>query len=186
MNGPAKVSSYTKSWLPLTFRIALLAIFAALGVVLRQLAIPTWSPYVTLTPGFTMPLLTGMVLGPIEGVVCGLMVGISGAFAPIPEPVLIPIIGNIALGLSTGLPALVRERIPHPFFIGICLVSAPLIGGFLPTFGVETLVFLEHPIGAAIAASLDAIQAIIWVGVALFLDIGVIQPILNRTFAPAP
>ncbi|MFX1475067.1 MAG: hypothetical protein ACFFCO_06310 [Promethearchaeota archaeon] len=182
----ATVSRYTKSWLPLTFRIALLVIFAALGVVLRQLAIPTWTLYVTLTPGFTMPLLTGMVLGPVEGIVCGLMVGISGAFAPIPEPVLIPIIGNIALGLSTGLPALIRERIPRPLFIAICLVSASLIGGFLPTFGVETLVFLEHPFGAAIIASLDAVQATIWVVVALFLDMGVIQPIIRRVFEPLP
>ena len=77
--------------LPLSLWVALLAIFSAVGVILRQVAIPTFSMYVTLTPGFVMPLLAGIVLGPIGGILCGVFVGISGALW---EPILIPLVGN--------------------------------------------------------------------------------------------
>ncbi|MFX1563150.1 MAG: hypothetical protein ACFFDP_07570 [Promethearchaeota archaeon] len=162
--------------LPLTFQVAVLAIFAALGVVLRQVAIPTASPYVTLTPGFTIPLLTGIVLGPIGGFVCGLAVGISGA---IWEPAIIPVIGNIALGLSTGIPTLARRRLPYLLWASICFISAIVIGGFLPTFGGEVIYGIV-PIAAVLDASLDAAQAAIWVIIALLLDARVIQPLLER------
>ncbi|MFX1564274.1 MAG: hypothetical protein ACFFDP_13305 [Promethearchaeota archaeon] len=162
--------------LPLSFRVALLAVFAALGVALRQVAIPTGNPYVTLTPGFTIPLLTGIVLGPIEGFVCGLMVGISGA---IWEPAIIPIVGNIALGLSTGVPTLARRKLPTLLWATICIASAALIGGFLPTFG-GMIIYGVVPVAAAVGASIDAGQAIIWAVVALLLDASVVQPLLQR------
>jgi hypothetical protein len=162
--------------LPLSFQIALLAIFAALGVALRQVAIPTASPYVTLTPGFTIPLLTGIVLGPIGGFICGLAVGISGA---VWEPAIIPVIGNIALGLSTGIPTLARKRIPYIVWASVCFLSAIVIGGFLPTFSGE-IIYGIVPIAAAFDASIDATQAAIWVIVALLLEARVIQPLLER------
>jgi len=162
--------------LPLSFQVALLALFAALGVVLRQVAIPTASPFVTLTPGFTIPLLTGIVLGPIGGFVCGLAVGISGA---IWEPAIIPVIGNIALGLSTGIPTLARRRLPCLLWASICFISAIVVGGFLPTFGGE-IIYGIVPLAAALDASIDAAQAAIWVIIALLLDARIIQPLLKR------
>lgn len=167
--------------LPLSFRVALLAVFAALGVVLRIFSIPI-NVYVTLTPGFTIPLLTGIVLGPIEGVVCGLAVGISGALF---EPALIPIVGNIALGLSTGIPTLARRRLPRLLWAGLCIVSAAIIGGFLPTFG-GMIFYGVVPVAAAASASIDAGQAAIWAVVALLLDASVVQPILQHLLHYSP
>lgn len=163
--------------LPTSLWIALLAVFAALGIVLRQVTIPTFSPYVTLTPGFIMPLLAGMVLGPLGGILCGVFVGISGAFW---EPYLIPIFGNIALGLSTGVPAFYRQRF-HPYlWSSLCIVSAIFIGGFLPTFSIEVLVALVPVPIAAMTASIDAVQAGVWVIFALLIVKVVVDPILHR------
>jgi hypothetical protein len=164
---------------PLSIRVALLAIFAATGVVFRYISIPTFSPYVTLTPGFIMPLLSGLVLGPIGGIICGTIVGISGAIFST-EPFLIPLIGNIALGLSTGIPVLFRARITRNLWIGLTILTASIVGGFLPTFSIEAIVHLVPLSFAALTASIDAIQATIWVSVALFIDEVVIHPLLNR------
>lgn len=172
-----KTSSIPTHIFPLTIRIALLALLAATGVILRQIAVPTFSPFVTLTPGFTIPLLTGLVLGPIGGAVCGLIVGISGALW---EPFLIPLIGNISLGLSTGLPTYFRLRIPQPFWTGLTIFLAMIFGGFLPTFCIEILVFLVPPFYAAVIASIDAFQAGIWVIVALLIYFGICEPFLRR------
>jgi hypothetical protein len=151
--------------------------FAAVGILLRQVAVPTSLPFVTLTPGFTMPLLTGVALGPIEGLVCGLIVGIGGGLT---EPVLLPVLGNIALGLSTGVPSLVRGRLPYPLWASLCVVSGSLFGGFLPTFSIEVLVFLVNPIAAAAAAVADGLQGMAWAIVAVLLDKTAVQPLLQR------
>jgi hypothetical protein len=163
--------------LPPVFRLAMLAVFAALGILLRQVALPTLLPFVTLTPGFTMPLLTGIALGPIEGLACGLVVGMSGGLT---EPALLPILGNIALGLSTGIPSLARRRLPYPLWAGLCVVSGSVFGGFLPTFAVEGLLFLVQPFAAAAAALTDGLQAIVWAIVAVLLDKKAVQPLLHR------
>jgi hypothetical protein len=165
--------------LPLTLWVAILAIFSAVGIVLRQFAIPTFSPYVTLTPGFLIPLLAGIVLGPLGGILCGIFVGISGALW---EPFLIPIIGNIALGLSTGTPTFYRHKIHQTSWMASCIFSAVLIGGFLPTFSTELVVFGVPPTIAAVTASIDAAQAGIWVIVAIILSQTVIKPILSRYY----
>ncbi|MFX1566185.1 MAG: hypothetical protein ACFFCH_09355 [Promethearchaeota archaeon] len=163
--------------LPLSIWIALLAIFAASGIILRQVAIPIFPPYVTLTPGFVIPLLTGIVLGPLGGILCGMFVGVSGAFW---EPVLIPLVGNIALGLSTGLPTYFRHRIHNISWMLTCVISAILIGGFLPTFSIESLVFGVPSFVAALTASVDALQAGIWVIIALILAQTIVDPLVIR------
>ena len=163
--------------LPLSLWIALLAIFSAVGIILRQIAIPTYSIYVTLTPGFIIPLLAGIVLGPLGGILCGVLVGISGALW---EPILIPLVGNIALGLSTGIPTYFQKNLQHKWWMVVCFVSAVIFGGFLPTFAVEVFLFIVPPYFAALTASIDAIQAGIWVLVAILLTQGVIDTILVR------
>lgn len=167
--------------LPTTLWIAILAIFSAIGIVFRQIAIPTFSPYVTLTPGFLIPLLTGIVLGPIGGLLCGLFVGISGALW---EPILIPLLGNVALGISTGIPTFYRHKLHQTPWILACIISAIIIGGFLPTFTIEVLVFGVLPIIAALAASIDAVQAGIWIALAIILTQGIIEPILSKYSKP--
>lgn len=163
--------------LPPALRVVVLAMFAAVGILLRQVAIPTSLPFVTLTPGFTMPLLTGVALGPIEGLACGLIVGISGGLT---EPALLPVLGNIALGLSTGIPSLVRRRLRYPLWASLCVMSGSFFGGFLPTFSVEALVFLVHPIAATAAAVADGLQGMVWAIVAVVVDKAAVQPSLQR------
>ena len=166
-----------EGFLPLSLWITLLAIFSAVGIVLRQVAIPTFSPYVTLTPGFVMPLLTGIVLGPLGGILCGVFVGISGALW---EPFLIPLVGNIALGISTGIPTYYRNKLQRNGWMIACLISAVILGGFLPTFVIEVFILVVPPYSAALPASIDAVQAGIWVLVTIILAQGVIDPILSR------
>ncbi len=171
-----KPSIHLKSSFPVTFQIVLTALFAATGVVLRQISLPTPLPYVTLTPGFTMPLLAGIVLGPLGGLICGAIVGLS---AGLWEPLIIPLVGNIALGLSTGIPSLFRHRMSSYLWRSFCFLGGIVIGGFLPTFMGE-VVLLVPPLIAAAAASIDAVQAGIWVSVAILLDAFTIQPFLTR------
>jgi hypothetical protein len=124
-----------------------------------------------------MPLLVGIVLGPLGGILCGVFVGISGALW---EPFLIPLVGNVALGISTGIPTYFRYKLQRSGWMVVCLISAIIIGGFLPTFTIEVLLFLVPPNFAALTASMDAVQAGIWVLVAIILGQGVIGPILLR------
>ncbi len=165
----------------LSIWIVLLALFAATGVIFRQISIPIFPPFVSLTPGFLMPLLAGVILGPLGGALCGLFVGVSGALWEFP---LIPLIGNIALGLSTGIPSFYRNRMPPVLWMSLCIVSAMIIGGFLPTLIVEVLVVGFPPSVAAVTASIDAFQAIVWVVVAILLVVSIVDPILNRYRRP--
>ena len=166
-----------KGTLSLSIWIVLLAFFAATGVIFRQISIPIFPPFVSLTPGFLMPLLAGIILGPLGGALCGLFVGVSGALWEFP---IIPLIGNIALGLSTGIPSFHRNRISPVLWMSLCVVSAMIIGGFLPTFIIEVLVIGFPPSVAAVTASIDAFQAIVWVVVAILLVLSIVDPILNR------
>ena len=160
--------------MPLSVWLALLVILTAVGIVLRQIAIPV-AVNITLTPGFTAPLLAGMLLGPVAGVLCGLIVGMSGALT---EWWLLPVMGNIALGLSTGLPSLVRGRLPRPVWAALCVAMAVVVGGFLPTFTEKVIVELLPAIVAALEACIDAAQAGVWAVVALILEAGVVRPLL--------
>ncbi|MHA2313822.1 MAG: hypothetical protein ACXACF_00820 [Candidatus Hermodarchaeia archaeon] len=170
-----------KGTLSLSIWIALLALFTATGVIFRQISIPIFPSFVSLTPGFLLPLLAGMVLGPLGGALCGLFVGVSGALWEFP---LIPLIGNIALGLSTGSPSFYRHKMPPVLWMSLCVISAMLIGGFLPTFIIEVVIIRFHPVIAMLTASVDAFQAIIWTVVAILLVIGIVDPILNRYRRP--
>lgn len=170
-----------KGNLSLSIWIALSAVFAATGVVFRQISIPIFPPFVSLTPGFLMPLLAGIILGPLGGALCGLFVGVSGALWEFP---LIPLIGNIALGLSTGIPSFYRNRMAPVLWMSLCIVSAMIIGGFLPTFIVEVMVIRFPPSIAAVTASFDAFQAIVWVIVAILLVMSIVDPILSRYRRP--
>ncbi len=170
-----------KGTLSLSIWIALVAFFTAIGVLFRQISIPIFPPFVSLTPGFLMPLLAGIILGPLGGVLCGLFVGVSGALWEFP---LIPLIGNIALGLSTGIPSFFRNRMLPVLWMSLCVISAMIIGGFLPTFIVEVLVIGFPPYVATLTASIDAFQAIVWVAVAILLVMSIVDPILNRYRRP--
>jgi len=175
---PHRGKNWRKGWvgMPLSLWLALLVTLTALGVVLRQVAIPV-AVNITLTPGFMAPLLTGLLLGPVAGVVCGVIVGLSGALT---EWWLLPVMGNIALGLSTGILSLVRGRLPLSVWVVLCMVMAVVVGGFLPTFAEKTVVELLPAFAAAIEASIDAAQAGVWAAVALLLEASVVRPLLRH------
>ncbi|MFX0078663.1 MAG: hypothetical protein ACFE8O_05430 [Candidatus Hermodarchaeota archaeon] len=170
-----------KGTLSLSIWIALLALFSASGVIFRQISIPIFPPFVSLTPGFLLPLLAGMILGPVGGTLCGMFVGVSGALWEFP---LIPLIGNIALGLSTGIPSFYRNRMSPVLWMSLCVVSAMIIGGFLPTFIVEVLVAMFPPSIATVTATIDALQALVWVVVAILIVMSIVDPILDRYRRP--
>ena len=101
------------------------------------------------------------------------------------EPFLIPLIGNVALGLSTGIPTYYRHKLRRKSWMVTCIFSAMIIGGFLPTFSIEVLVFRVPFFFAALIASVDAVQAGIWVIIAIILAQSVVNPILLRYRRPS-
>jgi hypothetical protein len=64
--------------------------------------------------------------------------------------------------------------------MSLSVLSAMIVGGFLPTFIVEVMIIGFPPIIAGITAGIDAAQAGIWAVIALLLVLGVVDPILIR------
>jgi hypothetical protein len=62
----------------------------------------------------------------------------------------------------------------------VCIISAVLIGGFLPTFSIEVLVFGVPYFFATLTAGIDGVQAGIWVVIAIIIAQNVVDPILLR------
>ncbi len=149
-------------------RIALLAVLAALGVVLRSISVTVIPNVVELTPGFFASEFAGMVLGLEGGIIVGTITGLVGALHGGEFP-LIPLIGNIALGVSTAIVYLFMKKDSRIRDI-LVVVSAGIIGGFLPTFTI-TLMFIpitsEGIALAAFSAMLDFFQAALWAIVGL-------------------
>ncbi|MGQ4832748.1 MAG: ECF transporter S component [Candidatus Asgardarchaeia archaeon] len=149
-------------------RIALLAVLAALGIVLRSISITVIPDIVQLTPGFFVSEFAGMVLGLEGGIIVGAITGIVGAMQGGEFP-LIPLIGNIALGVSTAIVYLFMRKDSRVRDLMV-VISAGIIGGFLPTFCI-TLMFIpittEGIALAAFSAMLDFFQAALWAIVGL-------------------
>ena len=152
-----------------TKTISLIAVLSALGIVLRYaVAIPVIPDVVELTPSFLIPEFAGMVMGLEGGIIVGTFVGLSGALRGGEFP-LIPLLGNIALGISTGIVFFFMKEDNQIRNI-ITIISAGIIGGFIPTFTI-TLAFLPWTgnavAAAAISASIDFLQAALWAAVGL-------------------
>ena len=154
--------------------VALAATLAAIGAALRYAsAIPVVPGVVEFTPSMAIPALAGMLLGISGGVTVGFVVGLSGALREFP---LIPIIGNIMLGLGAGTvkgflsrkkkTGLNSSRI-FEWFLYISVIS--IVGGFLPTFVITLMFLYATPWGAALLGSFDAINAALASAVALIV-----------------
>ncbi|MHA1409524.1 MAG: hypothetical protein ACTSQY_04265 [Candidatus Odinarchaeia archaeon] len=152
----------------LTIKIGLIAILGALGIVLRTIAIPIFAD-VQLTPGMIAPILAGMLMGVWPGIATGFIIGtyaglVSGEFF------LIPLIGNICLGIGAGIVTEIpKEKIREELRIVLYVVLSAVIGGFLPTFGISlflyadlVLVFIFGLIDMANAAIAALIAIVIW------------------------
>ena len=153
--------------------IALVAVLSAIGASLRYFtAIPLIPGFVELTPSFIIPILAGTWMGMRGGISVGFLVGLSGAFRGGEFP-LIPLLGNVMLGIGPGL---VRDVAVHEgldlnklnlkFALAYMFASA-IIGGFAPTFMVS-LMFMPLSYAAYIAIP-DAFSAFIAAIVAVML-----------------
>jgi hypothetical protein len=155
------------------------AMIAALGIVVRVFVqIPLIFGVVVLTPGFLFSLLGGVIGGIPGGILVGAITGLGGALA-FTEPPLLPMIGNICLGIGAGYALhLVANRDNLKYYLMV-IIGAPIIGGFIPTFVVSLLYF--DPIGFVIVAAIaDTIQTLIWVFPALLIEKYIIRPIIGH------
>ena len=123
-------------------KLAFIAILGAFGALLRYFAAITVIPgVVELSPSFLIPQLAGMLMGSIGGSLCGVIVGVTGSVRGGEFP-LIPLLGNIALGLSTGIVkdfvSDEKRKLKKPLYV----ISGAFIGGFIPH--LQFLYFL-HP-----------------------------------------
>ncbi|MFW9805939.1 MAG: hypothetical protein ACFFFK_04360 [Candidatus Thorarchaeota archaeon] len=168
-----------------TVALTTLAMIAALGIAVRVFVhIPLIFGVVDLTPGFLFSLLGGIIGGLPGGVLVGAITGLGGAIA-FTEPPLLPMIGNICLGIGAGYGLhLVRNRDSFKYYL-LVIIGAPIIGGFIPTFIISLLYF--DPLAIIIAAAIaDTIQTLIWVIPALILERYIIRPILGHYIYPEP
>jgi|Deesub1362B_J571_1020462.scaffolds.fasta_scaffold32370_1 hypothetical protein len=148
-------------------QIAIVTVLGALGALLRYFAAIVVIPgVVELTPSFLIPQLAGMLMGSLGGSLCGVIVGVAGSIRGGEFP-LIPLLGNVALGFSTGIVKDVvseeRKRMKKVLYV----VSGALIGGFLPTFLIS--IFFVPIFASAFYALIDTFQAGFWVFIGIII-----------------
>jgi hypothetical protein len=166
-----------------TVALTTLAMIAALGIVVRVFVhIPLIFGVVDLTPGFLFSLLGGVIGGLPGGILVGVITGLGGAMA-MTEPPLLPMIGNISLGVGAGYALhLVKNRDNLRYYL-LVIIGAPIIGGFIPTFVLSLLYF--DPLGIVLAAAIaDTIQTLIWVFPALLIEKYIIRPLIGHYIYP--
>lgn len=152
-----------------TAKLTTLAILAAIGIAARLFArIPVIPGLLELTPGFMFSELGGIIGGLGGGLLVGAIVGIGGAVAG-GEPFLLPMIGNVFLGIGTGLPLHATSNRDSNQYRIMVILGGAFIGGFLPS--VTIFAFFTETWGAAIIVALiDCFQAGLWASVALFVE----------------
>lgn len=167
----------TKPMYKNTVAIATLAIVAALGIVARfGIRITVIPEVVELTPGFMFSLLGGILGGIPGGVLVGAVVGLSGAMTGAEFP-LLPMIGNICLGLGSGYAIYIADRDTIKYYL-LVILGGGIIGGFIPTMTI--FASLDAPLAVNLmAASIDMMQAILWAVVALVVERAIFRPLVG-------
>ncbi len=152
-----------------------LAILGSIGIFARFYIRVTLIPgFFELTLGFFFSLLGGIIGGIPGGIFVGIIVGLGGLLAGGEFP-LLPLLGNICLGIGTGYAIHVtrdRESIKYAFLV---IIGGALIGGFLPTLLIS-LALAESLVLSLIYAVFDMIQAFVWAVLAIFVDRTIIIP----------
>ncbi len=152
-----------------TTLVTTLAILAAMGISVRFLVrIPIIPGLLELTPGFMFSELGGIIGGLAGGMLVGAIVGVGGAMAG-GEPFLLPMIGNIFLGVGTGWAIHVNSDRDSVHYRIMVILGGALIGGFLPSITIFAF-FTESLEAAIIVALIDCFQAGLWASVALFVE----------------
>ena len=168
-----------------TVSLTTLALIAALGIVVRMFVrLPVIPGFVELTPGFLFSLLGGVIGGVPGGIFVGAIVGIGGAMGG-GEPPFLPMIGNIFLGIGSGLAIHVTKERNSRKYAMMVVLGGGIIGGFIPTATV--FASLVDPIEIILAAALlDMTQGFLWAIVALFVERSIIRPIAGKHLYPEP
>ena len=168
-----------------TVSLTTLALIAALGIVVRMFVrIPVLPGFVEITPGFLFSLLGGVIGGVPGGIFVGAIVGIGGAMGG-GEPPLLPMIGNIFLGIGSGLAIhITKERNSRRYAL-LVVLGGGIIGGLIPTATI--FASLIDPVEVILAAAmLDMTQGFLWAIMALFVERRIIRPIAGNYLYPEP
>ncbi|MFW9767317.1 MAG: hypothetical protein ACFFF9_15535 [Candidatus Thorarchaeota archaeon] len=161
-----------------TVAISTLAIVAAIGIVVRYtIQIPIIPDAVVLTPGFIFSILGGIIGGIPGGAIVGAIVGASGALSGTEVPIL-PMFGNICLGIGSGYAIYFAKRDSLKYNL-LVFLGTGIIGGFIPTMTVFSSL-VDPFVVNLIAATIDMIQAFLWVVVALLLEQQLLRPVLGH------
>lgn len=168
-----------------TVTLTCMIMIAALGIVARLFVrIPLIPNFVEITPGFLFSELGGIIGGLAGGILVGATVGIGGAIAGGEFP-LMPMVGNIFLGIGTGYAIhLTTDRNSRRYAMMVIL-GGGFIGGFVPDMTVF-LPLTESLAVALMAAVADTIQALIWAAVALSVERIIVRPLLGQYLYPYP
>ena len=163
--------------------ISVLAIISALGIVARIfIRIPIIPGILELTPGFLFSQLGGIIAGLPGGLVVGAIVGIGGASIA-GEPPLLPLIGNICLGMGTGwVFHVITNRESRKFYI-LVITGGAIIGGFIPSLAIYALT--ESLEVSLFLALIDCFQACIWAIAALIVNQVIMIPLTGDYLYPA-
>lgn len=161
-----------------TVALATLAVVAGVGIVVRFFVqIPVIPGVVVLTPGFIFSLLGGIIGGIPGGILVGAIVGLSGALSGTEIPIL-PMIGNICLGIGSGYAIYISKRDTLKYFL-LVVLGGGVIGGFIPTMTIFAS-FVDPLVVNVGIALIDMFQAMLWAVVALGVERALIRPIAGR------
>ncbi|MFW9967667.1 MAG: hypothetical protein ACFFEA_10985 [Candidatus Thorarchaeota archaeon] len=167
-----------------TVALTTLSMLAAMGIVVRMFVrIPVIPGLLDLTPGFLFSEFGGVIGGLPGGALVGAVVGFGGAIAG-GEPPLLPMIGNICLGIGTGFAIHIKTDRDSLLYIMLVILGGGVIGGFIPSVTVFAAVTESIEI-TILYATIDMLQAFLWASVALVLEKLVIRPIIGQYLYPA-
>jgi hypothetical protein len=166
-----------------TVALTTLAMLAAMGIVVRMFVrIPVIPGLLDLTPGFLFSELGGVIGGLPGGALVGAIVGLGGAIAG-GEPPILPMIGNICLGIGTGYAIHIKMDRDSLLYIVMVILGGGIIGGFIPSMTIFAA-FTESIEITILYATIDMLQAFLWAFVALVLERAVIRPIIGQYLYP--
>lgn len=161
-----------------TVAIAIIALIAALGMVIRYaVQIPVIPGLIELTPGFLFSILGGIIGGIPGGIIAGCAVGLGGALTGVGMPIL-TLFGNICLGIGGGYAIYFanRETIKYKVLV---IIGAGIIGGFMPTMTMFYTIGLPFIVNLAYA-SIDMAQGFLWAILSIIVETTIIRPIAGH------
>lgn len=166
-----------------TVTLATLAMLAALGIVVRMFVrIPVIPGLLDLTPGFLFSELGGVIGGIPGGALVGAVVGLGGAMAG-GEPPLLPMIGNICLGVGTGYAIHLRSNRDSAVYATMVILGGGIVGGFIPSMTIFAAVTESIEI-TLLFATIDMLQAFLWAFVALLVERALVRPLVGHYLYP--